>query len=109
MQAMAPGSSSEAQAGHFVGTGGLEGATTGLGGAATPPPPAPSCRFGAEPRLTLAADGVADAPGTMNGLPQPAFGQRNCLPAEPSGSCMALEQCGQLMMIGMVNSYGAML
>src|SRR5437773_1755681 len=91
MQATAPGSRSEPHAGHFVG---VDGAAAGL--VATPEP---RLRLGVEPRLTLADDGGAEDPGTTNGFLQP--GQRNVLPAEPSGSCIALLQLGQLMIRAM--------
>src|SRR5437899_2228346 len=99
MQAMAPGRSLALHAGHSVGVpedDGLElGAAlvdcdvAGVGEGARPPAGAPP-------------GGRVEAPPTTNGFLHP--GQRTCLPAELSGTCICLVQWGQLMTCGMTVS-----
>jgi len=112
MHAMAPGNSGALHAGHSLGVEGggallllpsatdkagergdaAEGAT-GRVTTAAPAPPAV---------LAAAAAEEADGdwlPPTRNGLWQ--LGQRNCLPAELSATCIGLWQCGQRITNGM--------
>src|SRR5437868_1419865 len=106
MQAMAPGSSSEPHAGHLFdagagvggGAGGGLGTWAGLlgaGGALTL-----GGGGGVGAAATAAATGSRVVAGTVKTVLQ--VGQRNCLPAELSPTCMAVLQWEQLMICGMV-------
>src|SRR5438270_443563 len=70
--------------GGAMAAGGAAGRAGGAGAAAGAPA-ATGCRAGAAP--------------TANTFWH--VGQRNCLPAEPSGSCTAVLQCGQRITSGM--------
>src|SRR4051812_40846348 len=119
MQAMAPSSRSAPQEGHFFGppafaaavgggrvidgldagrgggavAAGAAAAAAGRGGAAAAAPAAART-----PELVPAAAGW----GALIRKTVEHFGQRTCFPAEPSGTCMACVQLGQLMICGMV-------
>src|SRR5947209_943786 len=97
MHAMAPGSSVLPHAGQVVGVppaafaaasaevidGRVIDGTDGVDGG----------RDGADVEDEAAAPTVCSAgAGAVNGFLQ--LGQRNCLPAEPSGSCIGVLQCG---------------
>src|SRR5579884_2746286 len=106
MQAIAPGSKAALQAGHSVGVvlagpgvlmegeeagflarDGEDGGLAGAGGRT-------GLDFGPAAAATATGAGA-----TVNGLEHE--GQRNCLPAESSGICIAWVQCGQRITSGM--------
>src|SRR5262249_30221094 len=97
MQAMAPGNSVDLQAGHSVGVVAADGAggmdTDGDDGAVGPGRGA--VMPGLLPPATPAPTGWGAGAPTMNTCLQD--GQRTCLPAALSGTCIVLLQCGQRM------------
>src|SRR6516162_5883059 len=111
MHEMAPGSRSALQAGHFVGPCGLLAAVGAAGGAAD--------SVGAGGRGGGAGRGAAaDAGGGAGAAAAPAptgcsagagivktslqVGQRTCLPAALSGTCIRVWHFGQAITCGMV-------
>src|SRR5437763_13445745 len=107
MQAMAPGLRSEPQAGHFVGAPLGAGGAVGADGPAVGPDGAPveGRGGGGGGAGSLGAPAGTAAPtGWGAGIGKTVWhlGQRTCLPAEPSGTCSAIEHFGQLITCGMV-------
>src|SRR5262245_61359011 len=100
MQAMAPGSRAEPQAGHAVGVVGALAATgaAGRGGAAG----AVGAVGRAGPAVAPAATGSRAGAGPLIGNSRLQPGQRTCLPTALSGTCMALVQCGHRIVSGML-------
>src|SRR6266581_4487507 len=104
MQAMAPGLRSEPQAGHLVGDplgGGGAGGTAGPGATPEGVPPVEGRGAGAGAG-SLGTPTLTGSWGAGIGKTVWHLGQRTCLPAEPSGTCNAIEHFGQLITCGMV-------
>jgi hypothetical protein len=104
MQAMAPAVQGELQAGHTVGSEGGAAAALAAGfGAAAGAAPAVAAAAAAGAGAAAAAPARA---GTANIFLHAAPGQRTVLPAASSGTCMAMLQWGQRIVLAMVANLG---
>src|SRR5262245_32121578 len=107
MQAMAPGLRSEPQAGHFAAEP-LAADGAGVGGSPDVGPDGllvvEGCGGGAGAGPEGGSLETTALTGWGAGIGKTVWhlGQRTCLPAEPSGTCSAIEHFGQLITCGMV-------